>query len=758
MKITVKILAGLIALILAAAVILLVVVDPNQFKPRIEAMAKEQGIALQLQGDLGWTFWPSLGFSVAGIKVANPVAPQQPLAELARASLKLNIPALFSGNFQVNHIIVEGATINFALDKQGQSNWAFLTKKSAAATNTTNSAPAATTNSQPAATTSAAPDATSTSGLKLDVEQISLLNSALSYSDAQTGQTISLHDLNLNLTHVNLEQQPFMVDMSWVLELMQAGSAEKLRVEGKLHNSISLDKAFSKIAISEGKLQVTVTAKAPVEIAANYALALTDPTTNLSYSGQLELQSLNVRQLLAAFGTSLDTANAEALKSLTLSTTLSGDANQVSLSELNINLDKTQFNGLLSLVFATQALNAKLHGSSINVDDYLAPEKPEAAPVAAAPSEDTPLPMEILRQLNLDTAFMMDKVIVKKMTLESIDLQVKAKKGVIQQTLAAKAYDGAIQLKTKTDARSEKATITFDGGVQGFEIGALLRDMKLDEKMALSGAIQANAQGLTLGASVNQLIAGVDAVATFSGAKVRMMPLNVEEQFCKLVNLVGQFSAQESTATTESASGDLATSEQVSSAAAIAWDAFTEMRKLDGKVVWKDQVITLESFNAGVSQLLLNSTGKINLASDKYEFKMPLKLAQASDAAAVKGCNITISSYWADRSLSLLRCKGSFAGLNPLTDCGFDKTALRELTKDFAEYKLREKHGAKIDAAKQKLDDKKQALLEDASKKLGGDGSSIKPKDVLGNLLKKKLGGDKSASSSAASSAPSGAE
>jgi AsmA protein len=225
---------------------------------------------------------------------------------------------------------------------------------------------------------------------------------------------------------------------------------------------------------------------------------------------------------------------------------------------------------------------------------------------------------------------------------------------------------------------------------------------------------------------------GMNTTASFSGDQVRLSPLNIEEQFCKLVNLVTQNNTE-----------------------TVTWDNFTEMRQLNGNIVWRDQVINLESFNAGVSQLLLASTGQINLVSNKYEFKLPIKLTEASETATLKGCTLGTANYWVGRGLSLLRCKGSFDAINPAKDCGFDKSALGDLTKDYAEYKLREKHGAKIDAAEQKLKDKRQELLDDANKKLGGEGKVTKPKDLLNNFLRKKLGENHSSSAQQSSTVSS---
>lgn len=727
MKLVLKLVGGIIALVVIALVLFVTLINPNQFKPPIESLAKDQGIALQLNGDLSWAFWPSLGVNIADVKVAALATPDQPIAELQGASLMLALMPLLHGEFRVNHVLVDGAAVHLAVDKNGKGNWEALSKPSTPTSSSAASASAAV----PAADNSSAGKA-----LNLEVERISLHNASLDYRDPVAGQSINLSDLNLDLVGVNTRGAPFNLDLSWVLQMVQQAGptqstqgADKLQLAGNLHSAISVDQGFNNLTLTDGQLKLTLSAKKSVDVALNYSLTLKDLQNNLSYQGKLELASLDLRQVLAAFGTELQTANDDALKNFALSTELQGDAKQAQLNNLALTLDKTHFKGTVAAIFANQAHKLDLQGDSINVDDYLPPKSDTPETAQAAPAEDTPLPLEALRQLNLDARLGLQQMQVNNLQLAAIKLVVKAKNGVIDQSLNAQAYQGAITFNSHTDARAEQAKMNFDGGVQGFELEPFLKALKPQSELGLSGAIQARAQGNSSGASVNQLVDAMDATASFSGAQVRMSPLNIEQQFCKLVNMISQTNSEE-----------------------VTWDAFTEMRQLNGNVVWKDKVIELQSFNAGVSQLLLASTGQINLGSGKYEFKLPFKLTEASANASLKGCSIGSENYWLDRSLSLLRCKGSFAAINPVKDCGFDKSGLASLTKDFAEFKLREKHGAKIDAAEQKLKDKKQELLDKANAKIGGEEKATKPKDLLNNFLKKKLGGESTSSSSAASS------
>ena len=207
-------------------------------------------------------------------------------------------------------------------------------------------------------------------------------------------------------------------------------------------------------------------------------------------------------------------------------------------------------------------------------------------------------------------------------------------------------------------------------------------------------------------------MASLTGNATFAGAKVRLEPLNIEQQFCKFIALVNRDQEQDKT-----------------------WNAYTELRELNGKVAIAKGIVTIESLNAGVEKLLLSSTGNINLINGSYDFSLPLKLVRdANDSptsitTSPQGCTVT-SNYWAERSMSLLRCKGAYAEINPASDCRPDKDMLNAVIKDFAEYKLKEKYGAKADAKKEEL---KQKLEE----KLGEQGAD-KAKNLLKNLFKKK--------------------
>lgn len=711
MKILLKSLAVIIFLIVMAILALVFLVDPNRFKPRIEAIAKDQGVALQIKGDLGWDLWPSLGVAVNDVHVAPLAEPQQPIAELKQASLLLKLIPLFSGNFQVDHIVVDGLNLNLRVDETGKGNWEAFSK------------PATTTTPQPADTES---------NLALDIQHISLTNSNLSYADAQSGSLLKLSDINLTMSGVNTRTEPFAVDLGFVLEQTQANS-EKLILTGKLITQLSVDKSFDTLGLTDGQLQLDIAAKEKASLAFTYAIAVTDLQNSPAYKGEVVLKDTNLRQLLEAVDIKLETAKKDALGKFRLSSTITGDAEKVKLENLQLVLDETALNGSAGITnFNTNSIRLSLSGDTLNADDYLPPpSKTEAGPTTTATStapaqgEDTSLPMDALRSLNLNIKLALKKLIVNKIPLENVEAKLLAKNGMIEQSLNAIAFSGKITTKGQLDARGQQGQLQFDAGVEGLELAPLLKAMEMDSKFGLQGAIQARALGSSQGNSTNALFKSLRANANFSGAQVQVSPINLEQQFCKLVNLVNKADDP-----------------------AQAWNEYTELTELSGSVKWRDQIITIDTFKAGVEKLQLGSTGKINLASDEYDIFLPLKLMKAktdtvtADQVAVTtsahGCSVG-SYYWLERGLELLRCKGSLNEINPLHDCRPDKDMLVQLTKDFAVYKLKEKHGAKFEEkkqeleqklddrkqeAKQKIEDKKQQLIDKLQQRLNRGATS----------------------------------
>ncbi|ARU28806.1 AsmA family protein [Cellvibrio sp. PSBB006] len=722
MKLLLKSLAVLIGLVLLALILLVLLFDPNMFKPRIEALAREQGVALNINGDLGWTLWPSLGIDVSDVRVAALSTPDKPIAQLADASLLLAIKPLFSGEVVVHHVLVDGAVIDLSVDEQGTGNWEALTADDSDAT----TAPAT-----PPTTDDTTTTEESAQQMQLAVEKISLSNSALTYNDAQSGQDIAVQDIALTVEQFNLQGDPFDMQLSLITRISNTEQpSQTLNVETRLQHQVQLAEDFSTLALREGQLTLQVQESQTAELHANYQVSASDLQDAARFEGELTIPSFNARTLLAALGTELETAEQTALTDVSLDTRFTGSQTAIAFDPLTIKLDRTTINGTMAVTdFTTSAIKVVLNGDQINIDHYLAPDSETETPATAssASSDEELIPLETVKSLNADISADFARVTIADMPLKNISLRTTARDGVVNLNKAqATAYDGVISATGKLDGRGDTAVINVDGKVDSFQLEPFLSDMELNEKVNFTGAINVTTTGTARGVTMNQLLDSLVNETHITGAQVKFFPLNIEQKFCQLINLVNRVDDPQK-----------------------AWEDFTEMEDLSGKITMANRVVTVESFTAGIEQLMVGTNGSLDLNNDRYDFRLPLKLIPTPTttetttdgttvaATSAEGCIIG-SNYWLNRSLSLLRCHGSLTDLNPVRDCRPDSKALASLTKDFAEYKLREKHGDKIDAAEQKVDAKKDELRKKLDEKLGGEGAGKKAEDLLKNIFKKK--------------------
>ena len=96
-KSVLKITGYIFAFLISSVIILAFLVDANTFKPRIQTMAAQQGIALNMRGDVHWAFWPAIGLAVNEVSIADSDTPQKIIADLNKASFLIAfIPLMLS--------------------------------------------------------------------------------------------------------------------------------------------------------------------------------------------------------------------------------------------------------------------------------------------------------------------------------------------------------------------------------------------------------------------------------------------------------------------------------------------------------------------------------------------------------------------------------------------------------------------------------------------------------------------------------------
>ncbi|MGD9660666.1 MAG: AsmA family protein [Porticoccaceae bacterium] len=105
--------AVLIVLLILGGVVayLMFAIDINSYKPQIEQAAKEQGIELDIQGQLGWSFFPTIAISVGETHFHSAQYGIEP-SSIANANLALGWRQLLRKQLAVNALTIDGADIH----------------------------------------------------------------------------------------------------------------------------------------------------------------------------------------------------------------------------------------------------------------------------------------------------------------------------------------------------------------------------------------------------------------------------------------------------------------------------------------------------------------------------------------------------------------------------------------------------------------------------------------------------------------------
>ncbi len=129
-------LGALIALLVLAALLIIWFVDPNRFKPRIEAaVTGATGREFVLIGDIELGFFPSLALrSGAGTFANAPGFGAEPMASWDSAQLGAKLLPLLRGELAADRVRIDGLELRLVRHADGHSNWESLTDRPAATT------------------------------------------------------------------------------------------------------------------------------------------------------------------------------------------------------------------------------------------------------------------------------------------------------------------------------------------------------------------------------------------------------------------------------------------------------------------------------------------------------------------------------------------------------------------------------------------------------------------------------------------------
>jgi len=556
----------LLAGALVAIAVIIAVVDPNEYRDEIrQAVQRETGRELRIDGDLELSLFPWIGLGVGGLQLGNaPGFGEQPFAAVREAQIRVQLLPLLSRELRIDTIRLDGLSLALQRDAEGRGNWEDLAGGGEDAAADTDSSAAA------------GDDAGQGGGglAALAIGGLQIVDAQITLRDRQAGSDLAVDQVNLRLGAV-LPDEPFPLEFGARYASASQGVAALLALSGEVTVAAGLQRlAIAGLELSVdasgevvpgGSQRLQLTADVGVDLAAQTArlAGLSGEAAGVAWSGELEVVELlaaprasgrleiaefDARALLERLAMAApDSADAEALGAVSAALSFSADADSAALSELLIGLDGSRLSGDLAVTdYAAPGLEFALELDRIDVDRYLPPPAPEGAAeqsgdqpaggqaaggqaggsaagaVATADADDIPieLPLELLRSLQLDGRLRIGELKVAGLRAAQVDLPLSAADGLVQiPGLAADLYGGTLRQSARLDARGEQPAFAADARLAGVDIGPLLVDATGSESLSGKGSVDVDLRtgGATVGA-LKRALDGELAVDLRNGA------------------------------------------------------------------------------------------------------------------------------------------------------------------------------------------------------------------------------------------------
>ena len=544
-----KIILGLVGLlvivVVIAAIVLPMVIDPNDYKDEIAATVEKQtGRTLSIEGDLTLSVFPWLGVDIGPTQISNAAGFEAPyMARMEAVQVRVKLLPLLRKQLEVDTIRLSGLRLNLGKDKQGKTSWedisAHLEKESKQA-------------QQPGGAGDKSGDkATAASLDNLAIGGIEVSDAQLHWDDRSTDSRYEINELSFTTGAIE-PGESFALDLDFKVAATQPPVNGQLELSGDVLVAAELDAVtitgatfgldIKGEAVPGGELTATMTTDFKLDLTAQTLSlpAIKLEVMGLSISGNVEGAAITgedprfngkltfaefvPRKLLQSLGQeNPQTADSDVLGKADATLTWDASLQHFAATALTLHLDDSTLEGNARIEsFDAPAITFTAALDQFNLDRYLPPEAKAGADTKTADNKvaktstdkDEALPLEALRQLNLDGRLGIGHLQAFNLRSRDIEIQVKSKDGLLKiNPLGAKLYDGAVQGDITLDVRKDTPRFSINETLTGVQAGPLLKDLTGKEQLLGTASIKANLSGT--GTSSEQIRQTLNGTAGF---------------------------------------------------------------------------------------------------------------------------------------------------------------------------------------------------------------------------------------------------
>ena len=605
------ILAGLgiiVVLFVVAAVVLPMVIDPNDYKEEVRTVVLEQtGRELTIGGDIQWTVFPSIGLGLSELELSNRSGfGDKPMLKIGEAGLSVKLMPLFSKKVEIGQVSLTDVSANLSRKANGQNNWEDLGSSQAESQSTSSSGGGG--------------------SHKVTVSGVGISNANVTWDDA--GQITELKNFVLTASNIELGR-PFRLEGGFEVNLSQSQLEGEAEFEGLVSSqadgahygieglgftfkgsqgpagdSISLDMAINANAeVNTASDQATLSdfVFRFHDLAVNGELNVSSLSTAPKFEGQLSLAEFSLRSLMKAMGQEVPvTSDASALTSLQADMSFAGSSGSADMKNLTVKFDKSTFTGNLKVEnFDQPKLAFNFQIDSLNLDEYL-PETAAETQEAATAQPETDLSVDAFRGFTGGGNFKIGELVVAGLTATDVSLKLTSNgKGIRFHPVTAGFYGGQHKGDIKIDASGKRPMLTASHDLSGVRAEGVLQDLTGSARLEGVGDFKLNIRtDLTNSGTTVENLAGDFGLSFLNGA---IVGIDVAETIRSAKAALGKTSK------------DNETSSQ---------DPKTDFSELSMTGVIQQGVIKSDDLMMNSPLLRVTGKGKVNLVKESIDYRV----------------------------------------------------------------------------------------------------------------------------------------
>lgn len=610
-------LAGLVALLVLAALIIAATFNPNDYKPTLIKLVQDKTQrTLSIPGDIKLTFFPRIGADLGKVAISEHQNARV-FASAEHAQVALALMPIFSRQFIIDQVLVDGLVVNLYRYKNNTTNYDDLLSKEDG-------------NAKPA---TPPPTQEEAHAVQFDVGGISLTNASLGLTDETKNSTLAVSKLNLRTGPIAQGKKS-----NFELSAEVKGDKPQLALTVNAKSNFTLDLAQQRhvfdgftaslkgAAADMSNLQMTLSApsfelspqalKAPalaLEAAITQGTRSTTAKLGGALSGDLtaqrfELSNLSLEVALPnpAGGTLALSAKGKA------SVNLPREAVQASLSG---KVDGMRMEAQLGLNrFSPPAYSFDIALDDLDADRYLAKSTPvtktgstapssgsNAAPESPAP--ESPFDLSALQSLDAHGTLKVASFKFANIRSSHVRLELHAANGKVNiNPMTASLYGGSLAGSLSASA-SKTPRFAVQQTLRNINIGPLLKDALDKNPVDGKGDVTIDISISATGATVSQLKRSINGTARLALQDGAINGINlaatIRNAKAKIGMLQGQPAPQQGTASTQEK---------------------TDFTELNGSFKIANGVAHNDDLSAKTPLLRIGGNGDINLGEDRLDY------------------------------------------------------------------------------------------------------------------------------------------